>query len=80
LNWIDDLAATLGGLIANGHARTGHPLALWNVLAKSDGTGDGFTAYLVDQSRSDVERLGRDFVLFQAARDLLGPLLGARQN
>ncbi|HNK47264.1 MAG TPA: DUF2252 family protein [Pseudomonadota bacterium] len=77
---LKDLAATLGGLIANGHARAGHPLALWNVLAKSDGTGDGFTAYLVDQSRSDVERLGRDFVLFQAARDLLGPLLGARQN
>ena len=36
---LKDLAATLGGLIANGHARAGHPLALWNVLAKSDGIG-----------------------------------------
>ncbi len=74
------LADVLGTLVASGHCRAGSPRAIWDLVGGSDGSGDAFAGYLIAKSRDDLERLGKDLVLFQAARDLLGPLLGARQS
>lgn len=74
---LHELGTVLGVLVASGHASAGSAHALWNAIG-ADGSGDAFVAYLIENSRTDLDRLGRDLVLFQAARDLLGPLLGAR--
>lgn len=70
-----DLGGAMGILLANGHARSGHARAIWEVLDDNDRAAT-FADSLVARSRSDLDRLRGDFLLFQAALHRLGPLLG----
>jgi len=74
-----DLGNAIGILLANGHARSGHSQALKHLVWGSD-EGASFVQLLTEKSRADLDRLSRDFLLFQEALHRLGPLLGARQD
>lgn len=73
------LAATVGQLVASGHARCGDAAAIARSLGEaSDGSdGSAWGTDPVQAARDDLHRLRRDFQLFRAARERLGPLLGA---
>lgn len=73
------LAATLGQLVASGHARCGNAAALLKALGGS-ASAPAFSAFVSDSLlavRDDLRRLRGDLQRFREARERLGPLLGA---
>lgn len=73
------LAATIGGLLASGHARCGDRAALLQAVggvAAAPAFSD-FVDRLTPPVRDDLRTLRRDLQRFREARERLGPLLGA---
>lgn len=71
------LGHDVGRLLASGHTRCGDAQAIARALAAA-GDEAQLAGSIAQAAAVDHERLQRDFVLFQRALALRGPLLGAR--